>query len=116
VESKYGKQFAECHRVVDVGLLDPQNSYDDYSRQPKLECPKASMAYLQKPFVIYLHLWRSLSRTQATLVAVRGHSTPRDNSVELVDLKYKNLKIREGKRGRENSPWVYIANYSHVRP
>ena len=43
-------------KVVDVGLLDPQNSYSDYNHQPKLECLKALIVYLQKPFVIYLYL------------------------------------------------------------
>ena len=44
------------------------------------------MGFYRTSIAIGVAILYLLSRTQATLVVVRGHSTPRDNSVELVDL------------------------------
>ncbi len=50
-----------------------------------------------------------LSWSQAILVVVRGHYTPQDNSEKIGRPRYKNLKIRKGKKREENSLQVYIS-------
>ena len=50
----------------------------------------------------------SLSRIPATLVVVRGHSTPQDNSNRIGSPKYKNLKIRRERREVRTLLQVYL--------